>query len=110
MPTFISYASYSHAGVKGIVMAPMDRTAAIKGLIDNAGGKLIGAYMTTGTNDIVIIADLPDGSDAVAAGMAAAAGGHLSKIETVRAWTLAEFKEIAEKAGRIGAGFKPPGT
>lgn len=110
MPTFITYASYSHAGVKGIVSEPTDRTAAIKGLIEKAGGKLIAAYMTTGTNDIVIIAEIADGSDAIAAGMAAAASGHLAKVETVRAWTLAEFKDIAEKANRVAVGFKPPGA
>lgn len=110
MPTFITYASYSHTGVKGIISQPTDRTAAIKGLVEKAGGKLIAAYMTTGTNDIVLITEVADGSDAVAAGMAAAAAGHLAKVETVRAWTLPEFKGIAEKAGRIGAGFKPPGA
>ena len=77
---------------------------------EGAGGKLIAAYMTTGTNDIVVIAEVADGSDAVAAGMAAAASGAFSKLETVRAWTLPEFKGIAEKAAHIGAGFKPPGT
>jgi uncharacterized protein with GYD domain len=110
MPTFITYASYTNAGVKGMVNEPTDRTAAIKGLIEKAGGKLVVAYMTTGTNDIVIIAEFADGSDVVAGGMAAAASGALAKVETVRAWTLPEFKSIAEKAGRIGAGFKPPGT
>jgi uncharacterized protein with GYD domain len=110
MPTFITYASYSHAAIKGMVTEPSDRTAAIKGLVDKAGGKLIAAYMTTGTNDVVIITEVADGSDAVAAGMAAAASGALSKVETVRAWTLTEFKGIQEKASRIGAGFKPPGT
>ena len=109
MPTFITYASYSGAGVKGMVSEPTDRTAAIKGLIEKSGGKLIAAYMTTGANDIVIIAEFADGSDAVAGGMAAAASGALAKVETVRAWTLPEFKSIAEKAGRTGAGFKPPG-
>lgn len=58
MPTFITYASYSNAGVKGMVSEPTDRTAAIKGLIEKSGGKLIAAYMTTGTNDIVIISNL----------------------------------------------------
>ena len=110
MPTFITYASYSHAGVKGMVSEPTDRTAAIKGLIEKSGGKLIAAYMTTGTNDIVIIAEFADGSDAVAGGMAAAASGALAKVETVRAWTLPEFKVSRKKAGHIGAGFKPPGT
>jgi hypothetical protein len=37
-------------------------------------------------------------------------GWALSKVETVRPWTLAEFKGIQEKASRIGAGFKPPET
>jgi hypothetical protein len=42
--------------------------------------------------------------------LAAAASGAFAKLETVRAWTPAEFKGIQEKAGRIGAGFKPPAT
>jgi uncharacterized protein with GYD domain len=109
MPTFITYASYSHAGIKGLVSEPEDRTEAIKGLIERAGGKLIAAYVTTGTNDIVVIAEAPDGSDAVAANMAAVAGGHLAKVETVRAWSLSEFKAIAQKANRVAVGFKPPG-
>jgi uncharacterized protein with GYD domain len=109
MATFITYSSYSHAGIKGLVGSPQDRTAAIKGLIEKAGGKLIAAYMTTGAHDIVIIAEAPDGSDAVAASMAAAASGHLAKTETVRAWSLPEFKSIAEKAHRVAEGFKPPG-
>ena len=110
MPTFITYASYSHAGIKGLVSEPADRTAAIKGLIEKAGGKLIAAYMTTGSHDIVIIAEAPEGSDAVAASMAASASGHLANMETVRAWSLPEFKAIAEKAKGVAVGFKPPGT
>ena len=98
MPTFITYASYSHAGIKGLVSEPTDRTAAIKALIEKAGGKLIAAYMTTGSHDIMIIAEAPEGSDAVAASMAASASGHLANVETVRAWSLPEFKAIAEKA------------
>ena len=109
MPTFITYASYSHAAIKGMISDPTDRTAAIKGLVEKAGGKLIAAYMTTGTNDIVVIADAPDGSDAVAAGIAAAASGAFTKMETVRVWTLPEFKSIAEKASRVGAGSSLPG-
>jgi uncharacterized protein with GYD domain len=109
MPTFITYASYSQAGIKGIVDKPTDRTEAIKTLVEKAGGKLVTAYMTTGTNDVVLITELPDGSDAVAVGMAAAASGAVSKIETVRAWTLGEFKGIAEKAARAATSYVPPG-
>jgi uncharacterized protein with GYD domain len=110
MPTFITYASYSQAGVKGIIDKPADRTEAIKEVVEKAGGKLVAAYMTTGSNDIVLVTEVADGSDAVAVGMAAAASGALAKIETVRAWTLAEFKGIAEKAGRLAGSYKPPGN
>jgi uncharacterized protein with GYD domain len=109
MPLFITYASYSNAGIKGIVDKPADRTEAIKAMVDKTGGKLLAAYMTTGPHDVVIITEQPDGSDAVAIGMAAAASGAVAKIETVRAWTLGEFKGIAEKASRIAQVYVPPG-
>jgi uncharacterized protein with GYD domain len=67
-------------------------------------------YNTTGSNDVVLVTDLADGSDAVAIGMAVAASGALSRIETVRAWTPGEFKGIAEKAARVAGSYTPPGT
>jgi uncharacterized protein with GYD domain len=42
---------------------PTDRTEAIKTLVEKAGGKLVTAYMTTGTNDVVLVTELPDGSE-----------------------------------------------
>ena len=65
--------------------------------------------MTTGSNDVVLIAEFPDGTDAVAMAMAVAASGSLSKVETVRAWTASEFKGIAEKATKVVGTYKPPG-
>lgn len=109
MPLFVTYASYSNAGIKGIVEKPANRTEAIQAMVEKAGGKLVAAYMTTGPHDVVIITEVPDGSDAVAMGMAAAASGAVAKIETVRAWPLGEFKVIAEKARRIAEVYVPPG-
>jgi uncharacterized protein with GYD domain len=110
MPLFITYASYSHSGVKGLVNKPSDRSGPVKALVEKAGGKVVAMYNTTGTNDVVLVTDLADGSDAVAIGMAVAASGALSRIETVRAWTPSEFKGIAEKAARVSSGYTPPGT
>jgi uncharacterized protein with GYD domain len=109
MPLFITYASYSHSGVKGLVNKPEDRSGAIKALIEKAGGKLVALYNTTGSNDVVVVSELADGSDAVAMGMAVAASGALSRIETVRAWTPSEFKGVAEKAARVASAYTPPG-
>jgi uncharacterized protein with GYD domain len=109
MPLFITYASYSNAGMKGMIDKPTDRTEAIKSLVDKAGGKFVAAYMTTGPHDVVLITEQPDGSDAVAIGMAVGASGAVAKMETVRAWTLGEFKGIAEKASRLAKSYVPPG-
>jgi uncharacterized protein with GYD domain len=109
MPLFITYASYSHSGVKGLVSKPSDRSGTVKALIEKAGGKFVALYNTTGSNDVVLVSELADGSDAVAVGMAVAATGALSKLETVRAWTPSEFKGIAEKAARVASTYTPPG-
>ena len=110
MPLFITYASYSQSGVKGLVENPSDRAEVIEGLLAKAGGKLVALYMTTGSNDVVVVSEVPDGSDAVAVGMAVAATGSLSKTETVRAWTSAEFKDIAAKAAGLSGAYTPPGS
>ncbi len=109
MPLFITYASYSHSGVKGMVDKPSDRTGVIKALVEKAGGKFIAMYFTTGSNDVVLITEVADGSDAVAAGMAVAATGSISRLETVRAWTPGEFKGVAEKAAKASGAYAPPG-
>ncbi len=109
MPLFITYASYSHSGVKGIVDKPSDRSSVIKALVEKAGGKFIAMYFTMGSNDVVLITEVADGSDAVATGMAVAATGSISKLETVRAWTPSEFKGIAEKAAKMAGAYTPPG-
>jgi uncharacterized protein with GYD domain len=109
MPLFITYASYSHSGVKGLVDKPSDRSGVIKALVEKAGGKFIAMYFTTGSNDVVLVTEVADGSDAVATGMAVAATGSISKLETVRAWTPSEFKGIAEKAAKVAGAYTPPG-
>ncbi len=110
MPLFITYASYSQSGVQGMVENPSDRADVISGLLEKAGAKLVAIYMTTGTNDVVLVSETNDGSDAVALGMAVAASGSLSNIETVRAWTSAEFVDIAKKAGGLVGSYTPPGS
>ncbi len=110
MPLFITYASYSQSGIKGLVDHPSDRSAVIERLVKQAGGSVLGLYMTTGSHDVVLISDLPDGSDAVALGMAVSATGTLSALETVRAWTPADFKAIAERAGGFSGSYTPPGN
>ncbi len=109
MPVFITYASYSQTGVQGMLQNPSDRTGPVKALLEKVGGKLLAFYMTTGANDVVVISDAPDGTDAVAVGMAVAASGAVDKIETVRAWSAEDFVAITEKAAKLTEAYTPPG-
>ncbi|MEP0942043.1 MAG: GYD domain-containing protein [Rhizobiaceae bacterium] len=108
MPLFITYASYSQSGVKGMVDNPADRAEAVQPLLEKAGCKLIAMYMTTGKHDVVIIPEAPDGADTVAIGMAITSTGAMSEIETVRAWTSKEFQSMAERAAHLVSSYEPP--
>jgi uncharacterized protein with GYD domain len=109
MPLFITYASYSQSGAKGLLAKPTDRSGVMKALIERAGGRLVALYFTTGSNDVVLVSEAPSETDAVAVGMAIAASGAASRIETVHAWTPGEFKEIAVKAAKVAGTYTPPG-
>ncbi len=109
MALFITYASYSQAGIKALMSKPEDRTAAINALVQKAGGRVVAMYNTTGANDVVLVSEAPDGTDAVALAMAVSASGVVAKAETVRAWTGAEFVEVVEKAAALTGAYAPPG-
>ncbi len=110
MALFITYASYAQSGIQGLMQKPENRAGVIQSLLDKVGGKVVALYMTTGSNDIVLISELSDGADAVAVGMAVASTGSISKLETVRAWTGEEFADIAKKAGGLTGAYSPPGN
>ncbi len=109
MPTFITYGSFSTEGCKGLMAKPEDRAVALKPLFDAVGASIQKIYFTTGSNDVIVISDAPDGTDTVTLGLVVAASGAMSDIETVRAWTSAEFVEVAQRAASVASSYSPPG-
>ena len=107
---FVTRASYSQSGIKGLVQKPEDRLAVIEKMVKKAGGKLVGLYMTTGDSDVLLISEFDDGEAAVALGMVAAAAGTVSDLTTVRAWTSADFTRIAQRAADLAGSYRPPGA
>ncbi|WP_164658062.1 GYD domain-containing protein [Tropicibacter sp. Alg240-R139] len=110
MPLFITYASYSTSGLQGLLAKPEDRGPAIQALMDKVGAKVVALYFTTGSNDVVMVSEAVDGTDTVALGMAVAVSGSVQNVETVRAWSSADFAEIASKAASLTDGYTPPGS
>ncbi len=109
MATFITTGNYTAESVRGMVSSPDDRMESVEQLVEASGGKLIHFFMTTGETDFLLITEADDGAVPVAAAMAASAAGSISNVVTKRAWTSAEFKSIAEKAGAVAASYSAPG-
>lgn len=109
MPTFIVTGRLTQEAVKGLATKPEDRSEAVGKLIAAAGGKLLHYYVTTGDSDFLLISEAPGAEVAVAACMAAAAAGAVSDVRTVQAWSSAEFKSVAQKAGEVIGAYRVPG-
>lgn len=100
---------FTHDYLKGLLAAPEDREAAVRKVIEAAGGKVISFYVTTGDADFLLISEANDGETIIAALMAAAAAGTISDVSSGRAWTGAEFKTIMEKASKASSAYRAPG-
>ena len=65
----------SHDYAKGLLAAPEDREPAVRKLIEEAGGKVISFYFTTGETDFLLISEANDAEAIIAALMATVAAG-----------------------------------
>ncbi len=109
MIRLITRGKFTGSHVKGLLDAPEDREPAVRELVEAAGGKLIGFYFTTGDHDFMLIAEAPDAESIIAGTIAAAAPGTITGMTTIRAWTAAEFKPVAEKAAKAATAYRVPG-
>ena len=109
MIRLISRGRFTHDFVKALIGAPEDREPVVRKLIGDAGGKVISYYVTTGETDFLLISEADEAEAVIAALMAASAAGTISHVSTVRAWTAAEFKGVAERAGKAARTYRPPG-
>lgn len=109
MPIYISRGRFTSKAIKGMLSKPEDREEAVAKLFKNAGGKLIGWYLTFGSHDWLVIGEFPDGKAAASAILAAAAGGSLKDTETTVAMTAKEAADTFKLAGKAAKNFRSAG-
>ena len=110
MIRLVSRGRFTHQYLKGLLGAPEDREPAVRKVVEAAGGKVISFYLTTGETDFLLISETNEAESVIASLMAASAAGTISNVSTVRAWTGAEFKAIAERAAKASNAYRPPGA
>jgi uncharacterized protein with GYD domain len=85
---------------------PTDRTAAVSGLAEKLGCRLVGLYYTFGEYDGIMIFEAPDDTAANALMVAALAPGHIKATRTTR--LMAPSEVVAALRRSQGADFKAP--
>jgi uncharacterized protein with GYD domain len=84
MPHYMFRASYSQAGLQGLIKeGAASRTAVISKLCEGAGGRLVSAFWAFGSDDFISIVELPDNESAAAAALTVGASGVGSITTTV---------------------------
>ena len=109
MPLFIVQSRLTREYLQGGIARPEDRQAAISQLCEQAGGRLVNLYFTTGPHDFAVITEMPDAQTVSAAILAAAARGGIESTAISQAFTPAEAKTIFERARTLAGSYKPMG-
>ena len=96
MATFMCFLNWTDQGAKTAKEAEKRHQAA-KTLAEKLGGRLLGAYVTTGRYDIVATVDMPNAEAMVKFVSSIMASGN-ARTTTVRAFPIEEFAKLAAEA------------
>jgi uncharacterized protein with GYD domain len=108
MPHYLFQGAYTAETWARLTQNAEDREAAIRGMAERNGGKLVGLWFMFGSDDFVAIAELPDNKTAGAIGMAVAATGGYWNFRTTPLISMAEAMEMMRQASQVG--FRPAGS
>ena len=104
MPKYLCQGSYTEQGLKGLVKeGGSKRQAMVEQLVREMGGKLDAFYFAFGSDDFVIILDLPSNVDMAAVALAAQASGAVKSRITVLL-----LPEEIDQATKRQVNFRPP--
>jgi excisionase family DNA binding protein len=106
MPHYMVQFSYSPQVWAGLIEQPEDRTAAVRGLIEGVGGRLVGLYWAFGDYDGVAIFEAPDNIAIGGAMVRVLGAGVFSAVKTTPLFTAREGQQLLALAGR--ASYRPP--
>jgi uncharacterized protein with GYD domain len=95
MPTYIGLLKWTEQGAKNAKDA-LTRNEQGRAMIEQAGGRVIGAWWTQGAYDVVVVAEYPDDESASAVALAVGMAGNV-RSETMRAYTTEEMQRILQK-------------
>ena len=106
-PLYVSGLIFPEA-VKTLVNNPQDRTGAAKAAIEANGGTMIGAWMAFGSDDLLVIADMPDDASMAGVAFAVSAAGAIVNGKTTKLLDMPTAVEGMTKAKAVLDAYRPP--
>jgi uncharacterized protein with GYD domain len=104
MPKYLCQGSYTEHGLKGLIKeGGSKRETMVAQLVKEMGGQLEAFYFAFGSDDFVIILDLPSNVDMAAVALAAQASGAVKSRITVLL-----LPEEIDQAAKTQVNFQPP--
>jgi len=95
MATYISLINWTEDGIKNVKKSPQ-RFDDFKKALQDAGGKVIGFYLTMGRYDMVVITEGPSDEEAASLILSTASRGAI-RTETMKAFTEDQYREIISR-------------
>ena len=83
-------------------------TAAAKAAIEANGGTMIGAWMAFGSDDLVVVADMPDDASMAGVALAVSATGAIEGGKTTKLLDIPTAVEGMKKAKAVLDVYQPP--
>jgi uncharacterized protein with GYD domain len=103
---YLIQASYTTEGIRGILKeGGSSRATTIEKMIGDLGGRMESFYFAFGSDDVYVIADLPDNTTAASIGLTVNASGAV-RTKTVVLLTPEEI----DRAARQTIEYRAPGT
>ena len=97
MPHYLFKASYSQAGIQGVLKeGAASRSGVVSKLCESLGGRLVANYWAFGADDFFAVVELPDDEAAAAAAMTVAASG-VGSITTIKLLTADQVDEARSR-------------
>ena len=107
MPKYLITGSYSPSGLQGLIQeGGVSRRKAVEQLITGLGGKVEAFYFLFGSDDTLVIADLPDNITASSISLAANASGAV-RVSTSVLLTSEEMDEATKRTTYYRAPGQP---
>jgi uncharacterized protein with GYD domain len=106
MAYFLLQGAYSSESWKTLMKNPVNRTEAIRPIIEKLGGSVETSFFAFGEYDVLLIMQMPDNVTAASFAFAIAAGGAFKSHKTTPLLTWDEGIEGLRKAS--GIEYQPP--